>query len=125
MKIGELVKSKTNKEWNSLLSKVVIEGTNDKKIAFYTSLYRMYIQPNNIADVDGKYRGENDSVYQYSTGKFYSTLSLWDTYRAANPFYTILNPGLVSDLISSMMDSYANKSTDFNSPIKANKYLPR
>lgn len=121
----DIVKSKTNKEWNSLLSKVVIEGTKDKKIAFYTSLYRMYIQPNNIADVDGKYRGENDSVYQSSTGKFYSTLSLWDTYRAANPFYTILNPGLVSDLISSMMDSYANKSTDFNNPIEANKYLPR
>lgn len=120
-----LVKNKTNKQWNELLSKVVIEGSKDKKIAFYTSLYRLYIQPNNIADVDGKYRGENDSVYQSSTLKYYSTLSLWDTYRAANPFYTIVNPSLVSDLITSMMDSYTNKSTDKNNPVEANKYLPR
>lgn len=121
----DIIKSKTNKEWNNLLSKVVIEGNNEKLKAFYTSLYHMYIQPNNIADVSGTYRGENDSVYQSSTRKFYTTLSLWDTYRAANPFYTILTPDLVSDVISSMMDSYTHKPIDVNNPSEANRYLPR
>jgi predicted alpha-1,2-mannosidase len=119
------IKNETNEAWNNLLSKVKVEGSDEKKKAFYTSLYHMYIQPNNLADVNGKYRNENDSIYQSSTGRFYTTLSLWDTYRAANPFYTILTPDLVSDFISSMMDSYTHKPINISTPLEANKYLPR
>lgn len=76
-------------EWNKYLSRIRIEGTDDEKANFYTSIYHLYIQPNNIADVGGKY---------------YSTLSQWDTFRAAFPMYTILSPELVPDLVNSMLD---------------------
>ena len=79
------------KEWNRYLSKVSIEGTDEDKTNFYTALYHLYIQPNNIADVDGKYVGPNGKISQSPTGKFYSTLSQWDTFRAAFPMYTILS----------------------------------
>lgn len=89
-------------EWNRYLSRVQVEGTDDEKTNFYTSLYHLYIQPNNIADVDGRYVGPNEEVTQSPTGKYYSTLSQWDTFRAAFPMYTILSPEIVSDLVNSM-----------------------
>lgn len=90
--------------WNSYLSRVQIEGTDDDKANFYTSLYHLYIQPNNIADVDGKYVGPNRQISQSPTGTYYSTLSQWDTFRAAFPMYTILSPEIVSGLVNSMVD---------------------
>ena len=90
--------------WNHYLSRVQIEGSDDDKANFYTSLYHLYIQPNNIADVDGKYIGPNRKVSQASGGKHYSTLSQWDTFRAAFPMYTILSPEFIPEMINSMLD---------------------
>lgn len=90
--------------WNSYFSRVQIEGTDDDKANFYTSLYHLYIQPNNIADVDGRYVGPNRQISQSPTGTYYSTLSQWDTFRAAFPMYTILSPEIVSGLVNSMVD---------------------
>lgn len=59
-----------------------------------------------MADVDGRYRGVNDSVYTSGTGAYYSTFSLWDTYRAAHPLYTILYPEKVDGMIQSMLEHY-------------------
>ena len=96
-------KKQAYSKWNDRLAKVKIEGTEDQKINFYTSMYHLYLQPNNIADTDGKYRGANDSIYTAKDGAYYSTLSLWDTYRAAHPLYTILTPEKVDGFIQSML----------------------
>jgi len=100
------IKSQTQSKWNDLLSRVEIEGTDDQKVNFYTSMYHLFIQPNNIADTDGKYRGANDSIYTSSTGEYYSTLSLWDTYRAAHPLYTILTPEKVNGFVQTMLSHH-------------------
>lgn len=100
----EEVRRSTEKEWKSYLSLIDIDGTDRQKSNFYTSMYHLFLQPNNIADVDGYYRGVNDSVYLSSNGKYYSTLSLWDTFRAANPMYSILCPNDASDMINSMLE---------------------
>jgi len=88
--------------WNKYLSRVQVEGTDDEKTNFYTSLYHLYIQPNNIADVDGRYVGPNEQITQSPSGTYYSTLSQWDTFRAAFPMYTILSPEIISNLVNSM-----------------------
>ena len=85
------VRKAAHKAWHNLLSRVQVKGTTEQKKNVYTGLYHLYIQPNNIADA-----GE----------KRYSTFSLWDTYRAANPFYTILNPEMVDDFVNSMLAQY-------------------
>lgn len=107
------IKQETYNKWNDLLKRVEVTGTENQKKNFYTSLYHLYIQPNNIADVDGRYRGANDSVFASPTGEYYSTLSLWDTYRAAHPLYTILMPEKVDGMVNSMLAHY-----------KAYGYLP-
>lgn len=92
------------KEWNKYLSRIHIEGTDEQKVNFYTAIYHLFIQPNNIADVDGKYVGPSRQVSQSSDGLHYSTLSQWDTFRAAFPMYTILSPEMVPGMVNSMLD---------------------
>ncbi|SHE81586.1 alpha-1,2-mannosidase, putative [Mariniphaga anaerophila] len=100
------VRKKTETEWNKLLSRTQIVGTDDEKVNFYTSLYHLYIQPNNLADTDGRYRGLNDSLFTSPTKEYYSTLSLWDTYRAAHPWYTIMVPEKVNGMVQTMLNHY-------------------
>ncbi len=100
----EAVRENAVKEWNRYLSRIHIEGLDEQKVNFYTAMYHLYIQPNNIADIDGKYVGPNDEISQSSDGKHYSTLSQWDTFRAAFPMYTLLSPELVPEMVNSMLD---------------------
>ena len=105
----ENVRQGTVNQWNELLSRAQVSGTEVEKINFYTSMYHLFIQPNNIADLDGKYRGADDKVYTSPTGAYYSTFSLWDTYRAAHPLYTILAPERVDGMVQSMIAHYKVK----------------
>jgi predicted alpha-1,2-mannosidase len=88
----ENIRTAAKSKWNELLSRVKIEGTTEQKDIFYTSMYHLFIQPNNIADVNQP--------------PFYSTLSLWDTYRAAHPLYTILAPERVDGFVNSMLHQF-------------------
>jgi len=88
----ENIRTVAKSKWNELLSRVKIEGTTEQKDIFYTSMYHLFIQPNNIADVNQP--------------PFYSTLSLWDTYRAAHPLYTILAPERVDGFVNSMLHQF-------------------
>jgi len=118
-------KNIAREKWNKILSKIKIEGSKEQKTSFYTSLYHLYIQPSNLADVTGTYRAPNDSIVQSASGKYFSTFSLWDTYRAAHPLYTILSPDTASDFITSLLDNYKYKPENKNNPAETNKYLPR
>jgi predicted alpha-1,2-mannosidase len=89
--------------WNKYLSRIDIQASLKQKQIFYSSLYRLCIQPSNIADVDGKYRGADDNVRIAKNGEYYSTLSLWDTYRAAHPLYTLIVPERVNGFINTMV----------------------
>lgn len=99
----DAVLQNTRNEWRKLLSAVEVTGSDVQKENAYTSLYHLYMQPNNIADTDGSYRGFDDEVHVSSVGAYYSTLSLWDTYRAAHPFYTIMVPSKVEPIVNSML----------------------
>ncbi len=90
--------------WNSYLSLIEVEGTEDQLTNFYTSFYHLLIQPNNLADVSGTYRGADDGIYTSENGKYYSTLSLWDTFRAAHPFYALLLPEENAAMVGNMLD---------------------
>ncbi len=90
-------------EWNKELNKISISATLKEKEIFYTGLYHTMIAPNNIADLDGYYRGVDSQTARSATGKYYSTLSLWDTYRAAHPLYTLLHPQTDAAIVHSMI----------------------
>ena len=100
----EAIRTAAHDEWNSYLSRIEVTGTEEEKTNFYTSLYHALIQPNQISDVDGKYRNAADSVATAQGETFYSTFSLWDTYRAAHPFYTLMFPERVDGFVNSLVE---------------------
>ncbi len=91
------------KIWNGFLSRIEIEAGQEQKEIFYTAMYHLFIQPSNIADVDGRYRGADDKIHTSKNKSYYSTLSLWDTYRAAHPLYTIIAPEKVDGFIETLL----------------------
>ncbi|MBR4597258.1 MAG: GH92 family glycosyl hydrolase, partial [Opitutales bacterium] len=93
----------TREKWEKLLSQIEICACKDQKQNFYTALYRNFIQPNNIADIDGAYRGAYGKVAFSPKRAYYSTFSLWDTFRASHPLYTILCPDKVEIFADSML----------------------
>ncbi|HEY9712595.1 MAG TPA: GH92 family glycosyl hydrolase, partial [Chroococcales cyanobacterium] len=94
--------SRARAVWERELSRVQVEGPDKNDIeTFYTALYHAYLAPNLISDVNGQYRGSDKETHLASGFKCYSTFSLWDTFRAEHPLFTILNPKLVDDIIRS------------------------
>ena len=88
----ERVSNNAHSAWRTELSKIEIKGgTIDQLKTFYTALYHTMVVPNINMDVDGKYRGRDNKIHTSTTFTNYSVFSLWDTYRAANPLYTIID----------------------------------
>jgi len=93
--------------WRELLSRVEVLGASeDEKEIFYTSTYHLFLQPNNLADVDGRARDAAAKIFQTRRGRHYTGFSLWDTFRAAHPFYTLVVPEMTGDFIDSMLAQY-------------------
>jgi predicted alpha-1,2-mannosidase len=93
--------------WNKELQKVEVKTADEtKKRIFYTAVYHTLIAPSIFNDHNGDYLGTDKKVYQKANFTNLTTFSLWDTYRAANPLYTILQPERVSDMINSMLAIY-------------------
>ncbi len=95
-------------DWDAALSDIVVHGgTDEQKTIFYTAQYHTKVAPNLMSDVNGMYRRNDGSVSSLGEGEsYYSTLSLWDTFRTWNPLQTIVNPELVNNMIVSMLDMY-------------------
>lgn len=89
--------------WNDELGKIKVETPNlDDKTIFYTGLYHTMTAPSVFSDVNGQYRGSDRKIHQ---GDFvnYTTLSLWDTYRAAHPLMTIIHPEKQRDIAQTFL----------------------
>ena len=104
----ELIKLQAKKKWEQELGKITIETSNEStKINFYTALYHTLIQPNIFSDVDGKYRGRDKIIHTLEKNQTqYTVFSLWDTYRAANPLYTIIQPKRTNDFIQTFLRQF-------------------
>lgn len=90
--------------WEKELATIDIEGTDDQKTIFYTGLYHVLMQPNTMSDVDGRYMDTNFEIKQMPAGQAYhSTFSLWDTFRAAHPLYTLLYPEVATQFVRDMI----------------------
>lgn len=89
--------------WDRYLNRVRIEAPNKQKEIFYTSLYHLFLQPSNITDADGKYRGADDKIAIAPNKEYYSTLSIWDVYRGAFPLLQILAPEKINGIIRTML----------------------
>ncbi|AWA31380.1 alpha-mannosidase [Flavobacterium magnum] len=95
------------KAWDKELSKIQITTSDkDKKTVFYTALYHTMMQPNIAQDTDGKYRGRDNEIHIAEGFDYYSVFSLWDTFRAAHPLYTLIEKKRTADFINTFIKQY-------------------
>ena len=94
--------------WNSSLGRIAVEGGDkERRKVFYSALYHCLVVPNQMADLDGRYKNHLGEVRTVPSGMgYYFPLSLWDTFRTWNPLMTLLEPDLVRGMVFSMLDMY-------------------
>ena len=93
--------------WEKELKKIIIQGTDLQKKIFNTALYHTMVQPNTMSDVNGEYMASDYVTRSVAKGEVhYSTFSLWDTFRAAHPLYTLIHTHRIPDFVKSMMRQY-------------------
>ncbi len=103
----DAVCDKAKATWEDELSRISVKGrTADEQTVFYTALYRCCLTPNLFMDVDGRYRGTDRKVHQAKDYDNYSIFSLWDTFRAEAPLFTIIDQKRAADFVSSMIGKY-------------------
>ncbi len=103
----EGIKKIASDKWEKELQKTKVEtSNNDLKKIFYTAVYHSYIAPSLFCDKDSQYSGSDGGNHSTTNFKNYSTLSLWDTFRASHPLFTITQPERSNDMVKSMMAFY-------------------
>ncbi len=100
------IKNQAKEKWNKELSKIKVETSEERKINFYTSMYHSFLNPVIFNDVNGEYRGLDQNIYKVEGFSNYTIFSLWDTYRALHPLYTIIQQKRTSDIVNSMIVHY-------------------
>lgn len=96
--------AKAQQEWQKRLSVIRAESSDSALLrVFYTALYHTMIAPNLYTDSDGRYRGTDREVHNAEGFTNYTVFSLWDTYRAAHPLFTVTVPELVPDFVNTML----------------------
>ncbi|MBS0011094.1 MAG: GH92 family glycosyl hydrolase [Bacteroidales bacterium] len=103
----EAVRQAASEEWNRELSIIDASASDSETLTvFYTALYHSMIAPNTYIDLDGRYRGADGKIHHTDKFTNYTVFSLWDTFRAAHPLFTITQPGRVPDMINAMLNIY-------------------
>ena len=103
----DLYRAQTRDNWNRELGKIDAKGgTHDERVCFYTALYRTMLAPTLYCDVDGTYRGADGKNHKADGWQNHSTFSLWDTFRATHPLYTLTTPERLDDMINSFIAFY-------------------
>ena len=96
-----------DEQWENLLRRIEVEGDEQNIQKFYTALYHAFIQPNTMSDASGDYTATDYTTRRMPSGQtYYSTFSLWDTFRAAHPLYTLIAPDQNMQFIGSMLTHY-------------------
>ncbi|MBN8489044.1 MAG: GH92 family glycosyl hydrolase, partial [Burkholderiales bacterium] len=99
----ETVRDAAETAWTALLQRIRIQADARTRRLFYSALYRTLQHPSDIADADGRVRGPRGEVMSAPGGVYYSTLSLWDTFRASHPLFTLIVPERVPGFVNTLL----------------------
>ncbi len=102
----DAVRASAKEKWNKELSRLKVDCEPERMTTFYTALYHCFLSPIIYSDTDNKYRGLDGNIHLAEGFTNYTIFSLWDTYRALHPLFTILQPDRTNDMISSMLVHY-------------------
>lgn len=101
-------RKKAKVAWEQQLGKIEVYGSDRDKEIFYSALYHSFVAPNMSSDIDGRYRGHDNGIHKNPKLKMHTVFSLWDTFRALHPLFTIVQQNKTNDLINSMLEMYSH-----------------
>jgi len=103
----DAVRATARDRWNEVLGKIAIDGGTDaQRTIFYTALYHSLLAPNLYSDVDGRYRGMDHAIHRAENRRHYTVFSLWDTFRATHPLYTLIEAERVREFVETFLAHY-------------------
>lgn len=102
-KTFETLAEEARKRWNDELNILEVQGSEDQKTMFFTSLYHTMINPSIYMDTDGSYRGIDHNIHKAEGFENYTVFSLWDTYRALHPLLNLVKPDRNRSMVASMI----------------------
>ena len=101
------IRNMAKQQWREKLSKIDVYGsTEDQKGLFYSLLYRIYLSPMDVMSDDMRYKGTDGEIYQSDSHRYYSSWSMWDTFRTKFPLLAILEPEVSNDICWSLAEQF-------------------
>ena len=114
------IRKSADRQWAEVLDKIQVKGGDrESKILFYTLFYRTYLSPMNATSVDGRYFGTDQKIHSAEGFTFYTSWSMWDTFRTKFPFLTIVEPEKTGDFATSLLHLYRTGKRDWVSKHEA------
>ena len=103
----DAVKKEAENKWEKELQKIAVKSSDEQaKKIFYTALYHTCLAPVLYSDADGTYQNSHGQEKKMPSGQRYTEFSLWDTFRALNPLFTLTQPDRITDLVNTMLVFY-------------------
>jgi predicted alpha-1,2-mannosidase len=103
----DAVRAAARDRWNEALGRIdVVGGSASQRTIFYTSLYHSLLAPNLYSDVDGRYRGMDHEIHRADGRRHYTVFSLWDTFRATHPLYTLIEAERTLEFVETFLAQY-------------------
>lgn len=114
------IKKRAKQLWEEKLAKVKVKGgEKEDQIIFYTSLYRTLLSPANVTSSDNQYFGTDGKVHQTEGSTYYSSWSLWDTFRTKFPLLVMLEPKAMKDITNSLVRLYLSGKENWSTSFEA------
>lgn len=102
----DAVRARAAELWETELARVTIDADEATQVSFYTALYHCFLAPCVFSDANGQYRGLDQNIHRVEGFTNYTVFSLWDTYRALHPLFTLIQPERTADMVNSMLRHY-------------------
>lgn len=115
----ESLRKQAARLWDEKLSKISVKGARSEQAIFYTSLYRVYLSPANVTSSEGLYTGTDGKVHEATEMNYYSSWSLWDTYRTKFPLLALMEPHAMSEMSQSLVRLYQTGKEDWSTRSEA------
>lgn len=104
-------------EWREKLNQIQVEGsTEDQRTIFYTLLYRVYLSPMDVTSNDGRYKATDGKIYNADGFNYYTSWSMWDSFRTKFPLLTIIEPEASQDIVMSLLHQYRTGKANWATP---------
>lgn len=111
------IRSDAVAQWKDKLDKIMVRGGDrEQRALFYSLLYRVYLSPMMVTSPDGRYKGTDGKIYDCSGFTYYSSWSVWDSFRSKFPLLCLIDPSSMRDISRSMADVFRTGKRDWATP---------